>query len=249
MTGPRARLISLALLVVGGLGGLIATAQPWWRLVGTSADAPVNATITGTTASAGLTQVLPACVLVSALLTLVLRSALGRRIVAVIAALLGAGTAVLGAWHPRPDAATIQQVVRQSSLADAATVSATAGPWVYLVTGVVVLAGAVMVVGYAPRWPRRADRYAVGTAAAEDAVARAAADPDTWWKAMDAGVDPTSADPPADPPAESAGTTDPISDRATPSATMAGHHEQHDDQHDDHHDDQNDRHTGSGSDR
>ena len=239
MSGARDRWISLALLGVGGLGGLIATAQPWSRLIGTTSDAPVDATITGSTASAGLTQVLPACVLVAVLLTLVLRSTAGRRIVAVLGALLGAGITVLGGWHPRPDDVTIRQVLRQFSLADQATVSPTAWPWVYLGSGVIVLAGAVLVFTSAPRWPRRTDRYAVGTAAAQ-AAARAA-DPDTWWKAMDVGVDPTAAEPvdgpPETSPAESSEPTDPISDHVTPGATMAADHEHHDEQ------------SGSGSDR
>lgn len=243
MTGSRARLTSLVLLVAGGLGGLVASAQPWWRLVGTSADAPVDATITGSTASAGLSQVLPACVLVAALLTLVLRSPLGRRILAVLAALLGLGTAVLGGWRPRPDAATIQQVLRQSSLADHAAVVATPWPWVHLGAGVIALAGAVVILASAPTWPRRADRYAVG-AAADQAAAEVAADPDTWWKAMDSGVDPTAAEPRDDPPAEAGVRADvapdPISDQATPSATMAADHGPHDEQH---------RQSGSGSDR
>lgn len=217
MSGALSRLTALGLLAVGGLLGLVAAAQPWWRLVGDSPEAPVDARITGAAASGGLAQILPACLLIAALLTLVVR-AVGRRVVAVLAGLLGIGTAVLGGWHPRPDPGTVQQTLRQSSLADSAALSGTAWPWIYLVAGLLGVAGAGLVLTRARTWPTRADRYAVGPAAA---AAAASADPDTWWKAMDAGLDPTL-EPTTDPTLpDGSGTADPISDPDGAGATMA----------------------------
>jgi len=205
MSGTSVRLVSLLLLALGAVGGLVAAAQPWWRLVGDQVDA----SITGSDASSGLAQVLPACLVVAVLLGLVLRAP-GRRVLGVLAALIGLGAAVLGGWHPRPDPTTVRQTLRQSSLADTAALTVSAWPWVYLGFGLLAAAGAVLMLLRAHTWPSRADRYSVGAAATP-----ASADPETWWKAMDAGVDPTVTE------RTPRGSGDPISDQDSARVTMS----------------------------
>lgn len=211
-SGPAGRQISrpasLLLLGIGALTGLAAGSQSWWRLSGPG----VSTTITGTASTSGLAQVLPACVLVAGLLSLVLRT-WGRRLVGLLTALIGVGMAVIGGLHHQPDPAAVRSAIQQVSLSDRAGLSATAWVWAYLAAGVLTTGGAVLMLVRGSRWPSRAQRY---QASAADKVSSVTSDPDTWWKALDAGVDPTQVAP--DP---TEGEPDPISPTGRPGATMA----------------------------
>ena len=178
------RAASLAGLLVGAGLALVAAAQPWWRAIGQG----VSVRFSGTQASAGLGQALALVVLAGMLLALVV-SVRGRRILGTLLTLAGGGMLALGASRPRPAADAVRNQVREVSLADQFALAGTEWPWVYAFAGAVVLGAGLVMVGTAPRWPRRAARFQrPGEAGQSDG---AADDPATVWRSMDAGHDPT----------------------------------------------------------
>jgi uncharacterized membrane protein (TIGR02234 family) len=191
--GRRARLTSrpavLSTLLLGGLLALVCTAQPWWRAAGDGADVA----FTGTDATTGLSQALAVVALAGTLLVLVLR-AKGRRIVAVLLAAVGAGLALVGALRVPPGSDTVRSRIREVSLVDQYALSPTGWPWVFAAAGVLVLLGAAGLLVGAPHWSSSATRFERSTSAAEGAVTAAdlSDDPAAVWKALDAGIDPTT---------------------------------------------------------
>lgn len=181
----NSRSVALGSAVLGGLLGLVASAQPWWRATAQGADVP----FTGSDASAGLTQALAAVVLAGTLLSLALR-ALGRRIVAVPLTLAGIGMMIAGLLRLRPTEANVETRLREVSLSDSYTLAGTAWPWVFALAGLLVVLGAVVMFARAPRWRQRGDRFSRTTPA--EAAAVDETDPASLWKALDAGIDPTS---------------------------------------------------------
>ncbi len=184
------RALSWATLLVGGLLGLVATAQPWWHI---HSDAG-SSDLSGTDSTGGLSQALMVVVLAGILLGLVLRSR-GRRVLAVILAISGAAALSVGASHPRPSASKVVSRLREVTLSDRFDLVITAWPWLFAAAGALILLGAVLMLLTAQRWPGRSDRFSRSTDLATGAVLAdgdvAAADPAELWKAMDAGVDPT----------------------------------------------------------
>lgn len=200
----RARLVSFSTLLVGGGLAVVAAAQPWWRAVGEG----VSTAFSGTEVTAGLSQALAVVVLAGTLLMLVLR-ARGRRVVAVLLTLVGAGIVVVGALRQEPSADAVRSQVREVSLADQFALQATAWAWVYAAAGLLVAAGAVLTAVTARSWPTRADRFSrvdlpVRPVSASD-------DPMDVWKALDAGLDPTAEADPDVRKASPADTMEPIS--------------------------------------
>ena len=195
MSGPAAdraaRVRSRALLpgLLGGVLALVMAAQPWWRATGEG----VRVTFTGTETTAGLGSALGVVALAGWLLILVLRTR-GRRLVGLLLALTGAGIAVVGVWGLRPSEAAVRTQVRQVSLADQFALEATGWSYGYAVTGLIVLAGGLLVAGTAAHWPRPADRFTRSTAVA--AATTAEDDPAAVWRAQDAGMGPTTASQP-----------------------------------------------------
>ena len=130
--------------------------------------------------------------LVGGVLGLALRT-LGRRILGVLLAATGAAVAVVGALRLRPGVSAVQDKVRQVSLMDDYTLDPTGWNFGYAAAGALVLLAALVMLARAGRWPTRADRFrrqAELVATGEDAVL--VTDPALWWKAQDAGTDPTS---------------------------------------------------------
>jgi uncharacterized membrane protein (TIGR02234 family) len=197
-SSPGARLRTRALLpgVVGGVLVLVTGAQPWWRATGEG----VAVAFTGTETTAGLSQALGVVALAGWLLVLALRTR-GRQVVAALLALAGAGAVLVGSLGLRPSAAAVRTQVREVSLADQFGLDATGWSYGYAAAGLLVLAGGVLVLLTAPRWPGRTDRFS------RDAPVRpattAADDPADVWRAQDAGLDPTA----APEPRHSAGAT------------------------------------------
>ena len=185
-TGRGARLRGRALApgLLGGVLALVTGAQPWWRATGEG----VAVAFTGTETTAGLAQALAVVALAGWLLVLVLRTR-GRQVVAVLLGLAGAGIAVLGALRPEPSASAVRTQVREVSLADQFALGSTGWAYGYAATGLLVLAGAVLVLTTAPRWPSRADRFRRDAPAAT--ATSATDDPAAVWRAQDAGLDPT----------------------------------------------------------
>ena len=142
----------------------------------------------GTQATGGLSQALAIVVLAGTFLMLALRSR-GRRVIGALLVLVGVGLALVGGLGLRPRADAISSQVHQVSLTDTLQLTATVWPWVFAVSGVLVTVGAVLTMITAGSWPSRSDRFRPGSRRSE---VPAAQDPAELWKAMDAGVDPTT---------------------------------------------------------
>jgi uncharacterized membrane protein (TIGR02234 family) len=183
----RNRALAFSCLLVGGAVALIGSGQPWWRAAGEG----VVLKFSGTQATGGLSQALAIVALAGTLLMLALRTR-GRRIIGALLVLVGVGLAVVGGLGVRPSTDAIGSQVHGVSLPDA--LSATVWPWIFVASGVLVAVGAVLTMITGGTWPSRSDRFRPGSSRSE---APASDDPAELWKAMDAGVDPTT-DPSAD---------------------------------------------------
>ncbi len=200
-------------LLAGAIGGLAVAAQPWWRILGdgqgmglgsdpASGSAAGAVELSGNAATAGLSAALATVCLVGTVLSLTLRR-LGRRVLALVLAVLGAGMAVLGGAPRRPGDAVIVDELRKTTLADTWTADATIWPWLYAAAGALVFLGATVVFvcvgnsaraeGTAARFERAEDVRAE-EASAEDAQPEDS-DTDHLWKALDRGQDPTDPSP------------------------------------------------------
>lgn len=184
-TGPgraRSRTYALGGLLVGAALSLIAGSQPWWRAEAEGLDA----TLSGTESTGGISSGLAFVVAAGALLLLTL-SVRGRQVVAALLALVGGSMAVLGIIRVRPSAEAVRDQVRTMSLADQFSLSATTWPWVYGGAGVLVVLAAMITLIRSGAWPRRTTRYQRGTP-----VSSPREHPAEAWRAMDAGLDPTA---------------------------------------------------------
>jgi uncharacterized membrane protein (TIGR02234 family) len=187
----RSRGIAFAGLLLGGLGGLVTASQAWWKASGGG----TSVSFTGNEASGGLTWALPAVLLAGALLALVLR-ALGRQIVGVLLALVGAGMVLTGALRQRPTSQGVLDRLSQVTLADSFALTSTVWPWLYAAAGLVGATGAVVMLLRARSWPIRTARFERTAAGVDIDLAD---DPAQAWRALDAGEDPTAEpEPPAD---------------------------------------------------
>lgn len=180
----RSRTLAFSCLLVGGALALVGSGQPWWRAIGEG----VVLRFSGTQATGGLSQALAIVVLAGTFLMLALRSR-GRRVIGALLVLVGVGLALVGGLGLRPRADAISSQVHQVSLTDTLQLTATVWPWVFAVSGVLVTVGAVLTMITAGSWPSRSDRFRPGSSRSE---VPAAQDPAELWKAMDAGVDPTT---------------------------------------------------------
>jgi uncharacterized membrane protein (TIGR02234 family) len=178
----RSRALAFGCVLIGGGLALIGSGQPWWRAAGEG----VVLKFSGTQATGGLSQALALLALAGTLLLLALRTR-GRRIIGALLALVGVGLAVVGVFGLRPSAAAFASQVDEVSLAD--TLSATPWPWIFVGSGVLITIGAVLTIITARTWPSRSDRFRPGSGSSEGP---ASDDPTELWKAMDAGVDPTT---------------------------------------------------------
>ncbi|OYO01370.1 Trp biosynthesis-associated membrane protein [Enemella evansiae] len=130
----------------------------------------ILASVSGAGGPAGV--VLAAAALAGLALALILRH-IGRRVLGVLLALLGVGM-VAGVISGGP---------------------AGIAHWAYALCGLLVVAGSVLMVARAQRWPRRPDRFDRTRARAQTSPDD---DPNEVWKALDAGHDPTTAARPDD---------------------------------------------------
>ncbi|HTF42071.1 MAG TPA: Trp biosynthesis-associated membrane protein [Propionibacteriaceae bacterium] len=178
----RSRALAFGCLLIGGALALIGSGQPWWRAAGDG----VVLKFSGTQATGGLSQALAVVALAGTVLMLALRTR-GRRIIGALLVLVGAGLAVVGGLGLRPSADAIGSSVNEVTLAD--TLSATVWPWIFLGSGVLITIGAVLTIITAGTWRSRSDRFRPGSGRSEDPDS---GDPTELWKAMDAGVDPTT---------------------------------------------------------
>jgi uncharacterized membrane protein (TIGR02234 family) len=180
----KSRTLAFGCLIIGGLLALVGSAQPWWRADGQG----VVVKLTGTQATTGLSQTLAIVALVGTLLLLVLRTR-GRRVIGALLLLVGAAIAIVGAVRLRPSAEAVRSHVREVSLTDAFQLTATVWPWVFALSGVLVAGGGVLTMITVPEWPSASDRFQIGLAKPDGSGPDDSAE---LWKAMDAGVDPTT---------------------------------------------------------
>jgi uncharacterized membrane protein (TIGR02234 family) len=180
----KSRTLAFGCLIIGGALALVGSAQPWWR-----ADSQgVVVKFSGTQATTGLSQALAIVALAGTLLLLALRTR-GRRVVSALLLLVGAAIAIVGGLRLQPSAEAVRSQVREVSLTDAFQLTATVWPWVFALSGVLVADGAVLTMITAWAWPSAPDRFQAGLVKAEGS---ASDDPAELWKALDAGVDPTT---------------------------------------------------------
>lgn len=181
----RSRALAFGCLLAGGALALIASAQPWWRAV---AAEGLVVKITGTQATGGLSQALAVVALAGTLLLLALRGN-GRLIVGALLLLVGVGLVLAGGLRMQPSPGALRSQVREVSLADAFSLSATAWPWIFAFSGVLVTVGAATTMITAKNWASRSDRFQPGRSQVSPSGSD---DPGELWKAMDAGLDPTA---------------------------------------------------------
>jgi uncharacterized membrane protein (TIGR02234 family) len=180
----KSRTLALGCLFIDGALALVASEQPWWRATGEG----VVLGFSGTQVTGGLSQALAIVALAGTLLMLALRTR-GRRIAGGLLLLDGIGLAVVGGRGLQPSADALRGQAHAMSLAETFQISVTVWPWVFTVVGVLVAAAAVLTMITAGTWPARSDRFQPAPRKAE---ALASEDPAELWKAMDAGVDPTT---------------------------------------------------------
>lgn len=194
------RTVGFGLLVLGAVAVIAAAALPWYTV-----DARTR--FSGTAITGGVAQALGVAVLAGSLLMLTLRTT-GRRIVAVVVGLIAVPAVIFLPWQ-QPDSEAVFAELRKHSLADSYRLHATGGHIAYLISWLAVLAGAVIVLLYAHRWPQRASRFERRTSTGTGMPTGPDGEPDAGaiWKAIDAGQDPTEDAPPepaGEPPGEPA---------------------------------------------
>lgn len=171
----------LALLVAGLAGLIVGSGQVhWWDVTWSSDFGTGSAGVSGYAGTGGLSSALPAAVFAAVLLTLTL-AARGRRVVGVLTGLAGLGMVAAGLTVPLPSDAVVTQAALGAGLAGQWSVTATAGPLGYALSGLLVAAASGWLVARPPA-PR-----ARGNAGGRQDVTSAL----DSWKAMDDGLDPT----------------------------------------------------------
>lgn len=186
------RTVGFGLLVLGAIAVIASAALPWYTV-------DTRTRFSGTAITGGVAQALGVAVLAGSLLMLTLRTT-GRRIVAVVVGLIAVPAVIFLPWQ-QPDSDEVFAELHKHSLADSYQLHATGGHIAYLLSWLAVLAGAVLVLLYAHRWPQRAGRFErpAGANTGTDTGSHTGmptgpdGEPDAGaiWKAIDAGQDPT----------------------------------------------------------
>jgi uncharacterized membrane protein (TIGR02234 family) len=180
----KSRGLALGCLVVGGALAMFASTQPWWRGLGEG----VAVKVTGTQATAGLSQALAIVALAGTLLLLGLRGR-GRRVLGGVLLLVGIGAALIGGFWMQPRADAVRGQLGHIGWLDSFRPIATAWPWVFLLAGALIAAGGALTMITAGSWASAADRFQPESGRAQHATSD---EPAELWKAMDAGLDPTA---------------------------------------------------------
>lgn len=195
-SGRRSLAVALLCGALGAAVALLATRQRWAEGTATVAggDFPLTAKgseVTGVPAALAIVS-LAALVAVFA----VRRS--GRRLVAGLLTLSGAGT-VGAALNGAGNRAALDEKAAQASgdtAATAAALSHTGWPYVAAAGGALILLAGLLALRYGGLWPAMSGRYE--RSGAPRSRAPKAVDPDRpedLWKALDRGEDPTGTEP------------------------------------------------------
>lgn len=169
-------------VAVAALAGLGAGQAGWWTATTTGLTGTLSTVeVSGTSGTGGLASALPAVALAAVLATLML-GRVGLRVMAVSMAAAGIGMAVVGFGSPAPVA---EAVADASQLGISALTDPVATVWPIL------FGAAGVLLALASTWLllRPPQRRPARSRSAADVT-----DPLAAWKAMDAGVDPTTKD-------------------------------------------------------
>jgi uncharacterized membrane protein (TIGR02234 family) len=180
----RSRALAFGGLFIGSALALLASQQPWWRASGEG----VVLSASGTEATGGLSQALAIVALAGTLLMLALQTR-GRRMTGGLLLLLGIGLTVVGILGLQPSADAVRRQAYEVSLAETFDLTVTVWPWIFTGAGMTVAGAAALTMITAGTWAVRSDRFQAAPGTAE---AVASEDPVELWKALDAGVDPTT---------------------------------------------------------
>jgi uncharacterized membrane protein (TIGR02234 family) len=182
----RSRGLAFGCLLAGGGLALVASAQPWWRGVGEGAALR----FTGSQATGGLSQALAIVAVAGTLLMLPLRSR-GRRVVSALLLLIGVGIVLVGAFWLQPSPDAVRGQFGHGGLFDNLGLTATAWPRTFALAGLLIAGGAALTMITASSWPSGSERFQPDLGKVQLVASE---EPAELWKAMDAGVDPTTND-------------------------------------------------------
>ncbi len=178
---PRSAAVAV-LAVAGGAIIVLLSARPTWirvSLRGSSGHVSLNAS------SAASAAVPLALVAVAGLIAFALVRTWVRRVLAVLILAAGVGV-VVAATHALSDPAGIARANgRVRAAGELGAAHLTAAPYLCVLGGVLIVAGAVIAGVFGGRWPGPSRRY--------DAVTTKASRPADAWEALERGEDPTQA--------------------------------------------------------
>ncbi len=176
---PRSAVVAALGIAAGAVVVLVASSPTWLRV--TLRATHTDVTLTGRSCAAAAVPL--ALVSAAGLIAVALVRNWARRVLSVLIAAAGAGALI----------ATIRVIVDPTHVARGSSKVRSAGafasahlafpPYLAVVGGLMIVAGAIVGVLYAGSWPGPTPRY-------ERAAARAARPVDTW-EALDRGEDPT----------------------------------------------------------
>lgn len=176
-------LIGHALVAVGVPLAVIGGTQGWWGV--RLGETVVHLSET-TAATAGM---LALAVAIGWLLWAT-QGRLGRRIVGIVIAVVGALMVAYALRPPRPSAEAVAAAGTRTGSSAAPVLELGAWPWAYAGAGCLIAVGALLLAVAAPPRRRGFDRYRRGH---HDAAGVTAGDEAAQvWRAMDAGYDPTA---------------------------------------------------------
>ena len=186
------RSVALGILATGIALAIISGYLPWALII----EPQARTEIPGRETTGGLALALTLVAAAGGLLIMVLGSR-GRRVVGGIVGLVGTGMVLTGLLLHDPSPGRVNRVSEATSFDIAPAVSVGVGPWLYVSAGVLLVAGAVLTIVHSPGWPSRSRRFERPESSPPPVVTD---DPVALWRAMDAGLDPTTEvdDPPGE---------------------------------------------------
>ena len=159
---------------------------PWAHVV----EPQVRADVAGTETTGGLAQAL-ALVAAAGILLIIVLGVRGRRVVGGLLGGVGVAMMLTGGLLAEPPPARVTQVADETSLDIEPIVTVSVWPWVYVLAGALLIAGALLTVVHCAHWPVRTRRFDRPDPSSPPIATN---DPAELWQALDAGIDPT-ADP------------------------------------------------------
>ena len=177
---------AIGALLTGVALAAISGFLPWAQIV----DPQARVDVAGTETTGGLAQALALAAAAGILLIIVL-GVRGRRVVGGLLGGVGVAMMLTGGLLAEPPPARVAQVADGTSLDVEPIVTVSVWPWVYVLAGALLIAGAVLTIVHCPRWPARTRRFDRPDPSSPPIATN---DPAELWQALDAGIDPT-ADP------------------------------------------------------